>query len=138
MSPASFTLRQANPSDESFIYNSWLKSYKNSDFARSIPARTYYAMHHLVIERILSRPSTQVLVACDPTAPDVLYGYVVMESVGDLSVVHYCYVKQAFRRLGIASALLASAPTPDASYSHRTKDVHYLVSPSHTFNPYLL
>jgi len=46
-----------------------------------------------------------VVVVCDPEEPSVVWGFVVFEE----GVLHYLYVKQAFRGLGIARALAAEA-----------------------------
>lgn len=139
-----FSLRPYQPTDEAFLFNSWLKSYRNSDFARALRNDIFYSMHHLVIERILQRPTTQVLIACDPTAPDVVYGYLVAERVGGPPIYHFLYVKAAFRRAGIAKALLEAtgASSGLAFFTHATKDslaiARAFPAVSLTLNPYLL
>jgi GNAT superfamily N-acetyltransferase len=60
---------------------------------------------HRTIERVLDRPETTAIVACDPDDPGFLFGHI----VGVLpEVVHYVYVKAPYRRTGIARGLFAA------------------------------
>ncbi len=53
---------------------------------------------------------------------------------------HYCYVKESFRRYGIARALFGAAGLPaDFVYSHQTVDLVRIlktVKNDATFDPY--
>lgn len=44
-------------------------------------------------------------IACSPEDPDVIVGYLVYEP----KTIHYVYVKEAFRKLGICRRLLVEA-----------------------------
>lgn len=115
-------IRTATPSDHPFIYNSWLKYFKNNSyFARRIKSAIFFEWHHSAIERILARQTSLALIACDPENEDVIHGYLVIER-GEKPVIHWVFVKEAFRRLGIASALIeASGVTfPNAYFTHWT------------------
>lgn len=96
-------LRLNTPADESFIYDSWLKSYQeqNRDFKR-MGIRTYYAGYKKILMGILD--SALVVIACNPDDKDQIYGFIVAEA--DADIVHYLYVKYTFRKLGIARRLL--------------------------------
>jgi GNAT superfamily N-acetyltransferase len=59
------------------------------------------------------------LVTCAADDPDQILGFLVHEG----PVVHYLYVKELFRRKGLATALLDSAQIPPVFfYTHRTDD----------------
>jgi GNAT superfamily N-acetyltransferase len=53
--------------------------------------------------------NSQVLIACDPDLPDVIYGFIMYQTHEHHSVIHYMYVKKAFRGYGIASQLVKAA-----------------------------
>lgn len=97
------------PQDLPFIWNSWLKSYRdNNELAKAIASETYFTEHRRLIGALCDRSA--VLVACSPDHPEQIYGYAVFEAfTGPMLVMHYIYVKQTYRRFGIASELLEKA-----------------------------
>lgn len=114
--------RPANEEDISFIFNSWLKSFRNSYFCKGIVNTIYFTEQHKVIEGIL-RTSTAI-VACNPEDPSQLYGWVCAEKIDGVFCLHYLYVKHSFRSLGLAR-LLINTFDHDASqagiYTHATR-----------------
>ncbi len=99
-------LRTATQEDVSFIFNSWLKSYRQSNFARSIANEVYFNEHHKVIEDLVR--TNKVTVACSESDSNQLYGYIVAGTHEGFFVLHYIYVKHSFRAMGIGSMLLNS------------------------------
>ncbi len=98
-------IRPATQGDINFIFNSWLKSsHSTLPKAFEIPHTIYYSEHHKLLETILKRCT--ILVACDKKDPTMIYGYIVAELLHGFPTIHYLYVKQTFRRLGIATNLL--------------------------------
>jgi ribosomal protein S18 acetylase RimI-like enzyme len=106
MQYAPCTLRPATQEDHSFIYNSWLKSFKDgSPWARYIPSRVYFDNHKLVIQKILKE--SHVLIACNPDCNEQIFGYgIAQPTMGRVAVIHYLYIKHSYRKLGIGSALM--------------------------------
>jgi GNAT superfamily N-acetyltransferase len=93
--------------EKAFIYNSWLKSYGKSTEARRMTARVYFLNFEKIIDDIFSS-NAYVALALNPDDTDQILGYVVFnwdEELG-LSLFHYVYVKEAFRKLGIAKKLV--------------------------------
>lgn len=136
------SVRTMRPTDLPFVYNSWLKSYKTrSQFARRITDEVFYRWHKLVVERILGRAGTQVLVATPKDDADTILGYLVVENQ-EVPVAHFAYVKTSFRRLGIARALLDRAGLDPAysEFTHWTRDMDWVTEKLKTFkyNPYRL
>jgi GNAT superfamily N-acetyltransferase len=117
-----FDIRPGEPEDHAFIYATWLRSYRDSNAARSLvdDPRFYYEYHHAIIEAILSRGSVTVAVAIGD--PKTILGYAVHEP----RTLHYVYVKHGFRRMGIAKALLSF---PIETYTHRSKMAAVLTVP---------
>ena len=141
MSDSPFIVRQAEPGDAGFVFNSWLKSYRDAAAVKGVPSSLYYPAQHAVIECLLQRPCCTALVACDPQDPSQIYGYVVAEYVGDGLVIHFTYTKFNMRNLGIAKALVTTLVVPTikfVQFSHRTRAVDTLGDKikDFVFNPY--
>lgn len=116
------TIRRAQSSDLPFVFSSWLNSYESSGWARGVRRRTYFTRHHAVVSELLSRPSCVVLVAALEEDPDVILAWAALEPVS--STVHYVYVKESWRRLGLARRLLDELPGGVQVYTHRTMGPH--------------
>lgn len=104
-------LRTPQAKDVSFIYNSWLKSYRDSPAVLGLTNTTYFKEVHDIIERVFQSPTCRVAVACDPAHEDVIFGYAVAEVTGNQGVLHWVYVKHPFRNFGVGKALEAAVLT---------------------------
>lgn len=111
-------VRQALDSDAPFIFSSWLKSFRSSDFAKHLSNSMYYREHHKLIADILER--SQVICAVSDEDESQIFGWICAETGGPVPVVHYVYVKQTYRRVGIASKLLSLVADGAFLYTHDT------------------
>ena len=136
----SIRLRPLVEEDRSFIFSSWLKSYRFSHFGEKITNTIYFEEHHKIVERLLD--NSKVLIACNESDPSQLYGYIVVEEEGGILVVHFLYVKHTFRNVGIGKTLLDAVghSTDKASvYTHHTRMADKLSSKyNFVYHPYLL
>lgn len=119
-----YVLRQAEADDVPFICNSWVRSYYN-DFAwlhrDQVEQDAYFDGQRALVGHILERCGA--LIACNPEKPTQIFGYLVAEKpdAQQVAIVHWLYVKQHFRRMGIAKQLLQTLGAPKAIYcSHWT------------------
>lgn len=122
-------IRAATEEDVSFIFNSWLKSYRDSQFAKQITNTIYFAQQHKLIEKLLE--TCQVFVACNSTNPGDLYGYICFEKVDSIYVLHYIYVKHTYRKLGIAKMLAYYTDFCEEManmYTHASKNSEHLAA----------
>lgn len=125
-------LRNCNHGDINFVYSSWLRSLRQgSAYYRSIPHKIYFKAHEASIKNTLTESS--VVIASPVSEPEIIVGYLVWEDRSDRYVVlHYCYVKKEFRRMGLATHMINSiAGDRDLIATHYTdkfRNVH--------FNPY--
>lgn len=151
-------INDGNQSHHTFVYATWLRGYKHSRFANRINNNVYFSRHHAVIAQILARPSTRLVVATlkekeEGNYPDTILGYLVCEP--NVPVVHYCHIKEHFRRMGIGEALVSASKInlATAAYTHRTESLEepkiYLgnkswniwaerLFPGLTYDPYLI
>ena len=101
------TTRPMKEEDRSFVFSTWLKSYRQSEWARSMSNDTFFSYHKHIVEEILNKPGTAVNVLCGIDGDeDTLYGYVVAEKVADKYLVHFMYCKYSFRKMGLMSKLI--------------------------------
>lgn len=133
-------LRAANEEDVPFIFNSWLKSYRSSHFAKFVSNTVYYNEHHKLIEK-LAKENT-VIVACNEKDPTQVYGWICGSHIDGFFVCHYVYVKHSFRNMGIGKELLNSfSHNPDTAsiYTHHTRVCDRLAMKfNFVFHPYIL
>lgn len=121
-SKVSVRIRPALEADVPFIFSTWLRSYRDSIFAANISTTVYYAEHHKVVEKLLK--SSEVYIACADDDISELYGFICGQKIDGILVIHYCYVKHSFRRLGIGMQLLNMFdydPSKASIYTHMTK-----------------
>lgn len=131
-----FNIRPAKPLDISFIFETWLKSYKHdSAFGKSTRSYIFFPQYRQVLDSILSDQTTQVFIACHPEVEDVILGYLVVSK----DVIHYVFVKESFRNIGIARELYNHVGGP-LILSHRTNFIQPILD-KHTelvYNPFTL
>jgi hypothetical protein len=132
-------LRPATESDVPFIFNSWLKCYRHSHNTRGCENPVYFAQHHVLLEGLCKR--SNIVMACNENDISQIYGYVCSEMVENVLVVHFIYVKEMYRKFGVA-AMLAEAVgfKKDAPvfYTHRTYSSEGLEKKfAMVYNPYL-
>lgn len=110
------------PDDRPFVASSWRVSYResvhNPGLARWLRKSAYGRAHDALIEATLDHG--QVAICHDPEDATHILGWICF----DPPSWHYVYVKEAFRRRGIASVLLTIAQDyglPQAcEITHRT------------------
>lgn len=95
-----------------FVLDSWLKSYKNSHAAGLIDAYRWYEVMVPQLELIFARPGVRTLIAHNPERPADdyagLFGFICGEPDSDPRFVYYVFIKEPYRRLGIARGLLGA------------------------------
>lgn len=112
-------IRDANEADVPFIFNSWLKSYRNASLCRSITNPVYFAFQHQLIEALLKH--NYVKVVCTAADSNQLLGYIVYGEQEGIKIVHYAYIKHAFRNMGMCRMMLQSAGIVNGGfYTHET------------------
>lgn len=109
-----FVLRDAVDSDLGFVQNSWRGTFHLGGFGAQDSDREHYHEEMTrLFERILKR--ARVRVACDTKDQDVLLGFAVATG----RELHFVYVRQDFRRLGVARALVEDLDPKQFTFSTR-------------------
>lgn len=114
-------LRPATEVDVPFVFNSWLRCYRHSQNTRGCDNPVYFAQHHKVLEGLCKQ--AEIIIACNAEDISQIYGYVAHESVEDVPVIHFIYVKEIYRKFGVAKILLEALSVNKETplfYTHRT------------------
>lgn len=110
-------LRPSRTNDINFVYSSWLKCYReDSPLTKYTRRRLFFEGHQKILDGLLASPQVQVIVACDGEEQDLIYGYLAYEP----GVLHFIYVKEAFRKMGIAKQLMSKLDLENFKISHLT------------------
>lgn len=133
-----WNLRPAADSDIPFILSSWLHGYRKASVTSGISNTIYFKSHEALLKNLLR--VSNIVVACAKDNPDQIFGYVVSEYDGISLTVHWLYIKQPFRGLGMARSLMGVIR--DTTYqvewhTSRTRPSG-LLGPVSVYNPYLL
>lgn len=131
-------IRQMREGDVNFILSTWLRSYyeelrRNGSKGVMYPKDDVFFQGHQ--ERIKERLKVIECHVC--TAPDdenQILGWIAF----DKGTCHYVYVKQVFRKMGVAKRLMLIAyarPDSMAFYSHHTRYSKHL-NKGLTYDPY--
>lgn len=112
----------------------------DSALGRSCKFSLFNRQFTLVIDHILAK--AQVKVACLKEDEDVILGYIIFE---EPNILHYVFIKEAFRRLDVAKNLIQHALTDQDTieFSLKTNTGRKVLTHSQTrlkfiYNPFLL
>lgn len=105
MLPDLVRLRGPLAEDHNFLRSSWLRSYRA--LYTIVPNESFFRVHGQIVEGLLRRPATRVVVACAKDDEAQIIGYAV--AAPSERVVHWGYVKSSFRQMGIGRACVESA-----------------------------
>lgn len=90
--------------DEACVYKAWLNSYQAPAMRMwALDARSYYRRMRMRVDALLRR-GADLRMAVDPDDRNVILGW----GCAEPPVLHYVYVKEAYRHQGIALTLLAA------------------------------
>jgi GNAT superfamily N-acetyltransferase len=122
--------------DENFILATWLRGlYYGCDWFGLIPKDVFMAAYHTVLTTLIRLPGVSIRMACLKDDPDTILGYSVTGR--NDSVLHWVFVKSAWRGLGLARDLV---PDTVKSVTHLSRVGRIVLRkrPSLVFNPFLI
>lgn len=98
------TYRLATPGDRAYVIDTWLQSYRGSQFAMKLPDFVYWSRfgHVGLVEHLVEHED--ILIAGLPDDPSWMYGWLCHGT----DVVHYVFTRGEFRNQGVARALLTA------------------------------
>lgn len=122
-----YAIRPATTDDMPLVLDSWVKSFRmprprkvtgcgpvgddtyvelGADGKRMLAPNVWGAALTWTVERLAERSA--IAIAYHPTHPEVVVGWVAFENEGDVTTLHYAWVRPKFRLEGVARLLLAT------------------------------
>ena len=130
--PEGLAFRDPVPGDIVLVLDAWSKGFKSSPWAGTVPNNLWHETITTTVTQLLARGAKLVILA-SAAKPDQIVGFGCWEAVQGGLCVHYLYIKDPFRKRGLATALLrhieeqhgTQAPSRDRTdhrrfYTHRT------------------
>ena len=100
------SLREGTPEDRTFVYATMLRGvYYGCPQMSLIPKAEFMSNYHQIVTNLLESPTAVLKIACLPDDPECIIGYALGDQRG---ILHFIFVKTAWRKLGVAKALLKS------------------------------
>lgn len=129
-------IRPIEQEDVNFILATFLRGlYYGNSWFQEIDKQTFMETYHTVIKAILKKPTVQTLIASLKEDPSTILGYSILEP--EKNAIHWIFVKDAFRKLGIAKRLIPKDHPWDTA-THLTKIGKSLKPKDMKFNPFAL
>ncbi len=128
--------------DCAFVYSTWLRNYKYSSyFAKRIKPAIFFAGHHAILNHLMAKPTTKGFIAHPKDDTETILGWLVCEPHEDRRpTIHFIFVKDAFRHMGVATTLLKAAGIDlnQITFTHWSFSMDDFIKkyPGMVFNPY--
>jgi hypothetical protein len=119
-------IRPPQDNELNFIYNSYLKSNRNNLEHMNMSNEFYYKTMTSILQSILSRSTINMLIE---TTNNEIIGYMIVENTNNIQLVHFAYIKFAFRKLNLFTYLWNSVIDLNKSIicTHNGKIIDYLI-----------
>lgn len=110
-----FAIRPMDAGDEGFVYRAWLEGFWPHSGAPLVMSKSeWLPRFHDVIKMLLRRADGGCIIAHVEGQPASLIGF----AASGHGCLHWCYIKQAFRGLGIATEMIRRLNLDDKVCSH--------------------
>jgi hypothetical protein len=132
-----FVVRPAEESDLNYVRKTWLTEHaQQASWIDAVGGgRVYFEEHRRLRDEAIEHGA--VTIACRPAVRDGICGFAVTEQRDGVDLVHFVFVKERWRRLGVAALLLRPLADGPAFYTHLTRMASGLSKPrTWSFNPY--
>lgn len=130
-------MRIAKESDMPFIYSTWQRGqfHGYSEYEQKVNKQIFFRHYTNIIKDISKSPNTYIYVVTLDDDDDVIIGYIVMSK----NVLHWAYVKQAWRNRGIFKLMYGLFVEQIKYYSGFVENTNALfIKLGLTYNPFLL
>ena len=103
-------------SERQFMITTWASSYKKSFAAGIITSEDWPAVMHQQLGKILDRAGARAIIAYEKSDADYFYGWIAGDTTDAVPIVYYVYVKEPYRRSGIARGLFSALGVEPGAY----------------------
>lgn len=126
---AEYLFRSYKEEDIPFIQSSWGSSYYSGiSYRQLITPDEFHKFHRPARERFFSRPTATAIVCCGAKDRDLILGWLALEKPAASIIIHYIYVKEAFKEEKIASELLNGISSQgEVLFTHLTEKAQKII-----------
>lgn len=120
-----FNIREFRDEDTNFVISTWLRSFYSNQTGYKEPSKVFFHEHQKQIKKLWNDKKLFCYLAVSPEDEDIILGFAVF---GIDYTLHYVCVKEVYKRLGVARALLNMfyKNRSEIITSHWTKDCAHL------------
>lgn len=93
-------VRAHNEDDIGYVFDTYLNTWRHSNFAGTIRNNLFYDAQRQTLEDLIAR-GAKILVACDDRTPGVIQGWACYELKEELPILHYIYERPGYRTLNL-------------------------------------
>ena len=105
-------VRPAHAGDVGFIIDTWRQSFREESYLFRYNRDLYFRLMSMHITGLMKGAGAMLLVACDPSDEDTIVGFVALTG----PELHYVYVRDSFRKHGVARLLLSGQDVETHSF----------------------
>lgn len=133
MSDAGLSFRSYNDGDIPFIHDSWGSSYMDGrKDHKLISSDDFHSFHRPIREKFFKTPTATCIVCSPDDDPWLILGWIAVQQMTTGLILHYIYVKNAFKNQGIAKQLIKrSLPSSPVFYTHLTDRASKILAQKH-------
>lgn len=103
--PVPHLLRGFEPRDRPFVSQTWVRSLADAPAYRICSPKDYFVQMQKRVDRLLESKWVDVVLATTPDDSDGFLGWIA-RAADDRDTVHMVYVKEAYRRMGLARLMV--------------------------------
>lgn len=133
-----YVVRDATAEDANFVLSTFLRGiYYGNDLFNLIPKAVFMESYKDIARKLFyDQTKTTVKVACLVEDQRIIIGYSILSA--DYLNIHYVYVKQKFRKQGIAKSLLPKYPVSVSHLTEIGKNLMITKFPDTHYNPFTI
>ena len=129
-----FKIRNGREGDKNFVLATFLRGlYYGESFFSQVPKDVFMERYKRVAQALVNDDNVTIKIACLPEDEDVILGYSLHSRDG--KTLYWCFVKAAWRRRGVAKALVPPNPNYVAHLTRLGQSLLYKL-PNVEFNPF--
>lgn len=132
-----YEVRSMEETDRNFLLATFLRGlYYGDSWFSLVPKDIFMSNYKPIAEALVNPERTEIKIACLKEDRSVILGYSILSK--DYQTVHWCFVKSAWRKRGIAKSLLPKHPTQVANLTALGKSLLHKFKSTPIFNPFAL
>lgn len=136
----SILYRAYRATDLPFVLKSWIRSYARSSYAGPYDHEILPKAIKATILKLIARQSVKLVIVSNSDNPDQIWGFVCYQTNQEYPILHFLYVKELFRGMGLGLGMVALAKENKHGflrYTFRTQACNKFLAQDARYRPHL-